>query len=269
MNYFITFLQILTPNKNSHSICKSIYYLIFLSILISCNTSQKETSKIVATNAWTAAYAHAAGIENVRVLTPYEMTHPTEYELRPGDIAALNDAEVIIIAGYEVMMDQIRTGLKIPEEKMIRIQTSYNMTEIEQAVLKIAERMGTTEIARDSLEIIRETIEISYQTLKDHGFLEENVAVHFFQQSFAREAGFDITSVFGPAPPEPRELLEITQTNATLIIDNAHNPSGGALKQTLPDARYVSLLNFPGLFETRTLKDVIEYNTARFFDHQE
>jgi zinc transport system substrate-binding protein len=237
-----------------------LYLLFALNILVSCKGPQSPTTGIVVTNAWTAAYAFAAGASDVRVLTPYEMVHPSEYELRPGDIIHLNNAEVVIYAGYEIMMGQIRTGLKIPDEKMLQIHTSYNLDEIEESVMLIAARLGTEELARKNLAEIRKTMENTRQVVSEMGLDRETAAVHFFQQSFVSEAGIETVAVFGPAPPEPRQILEITRTEATLIIDNAHNPSGGALRETMGGAHYVELLNFPGLYGTRTIEDVIDYN---------
>lgn len=243
---------------------KNLFYLIFaLLFLVSCKGHQTPTSRVVATNAWTAAYALAAGATDVRVLTPYEMVHPSEYELRPGDITHLNNAEVVIYAGYEIMMGHIRTGLNIPDEKMLQIHTSYNMNEIEESVMLIAARLGTEEQAIKNLEEIRKSWENFRLDMAEQGLDKETAVVHFFQQSFVSEAGIEILSIFGPGPPEPRQILEITRTNASLIIDNAHNPSGSALRETMKDADYLLLLNFPGLYGTKTIEDVIEYNTKQ------
>jgi len=240
-----------------------IYTLFAVGLLVSCNSKKPQNSEVVATNAWTAAYALAAGATDVRVLTPYEMTHPSEYELRSGDIIHLNNAEIIIYAGYEVMLEQIRTGLKIPEEKMLQIYTSYKMDEIEKSVMQIAQKLNTEELATKNLGEIRASLEDVRQRVAESGLDTTPAVVHFFQQSLVTEAGIEILAVFGPAPPEARQILEMTQTNASLIIDNAHNPSGGALRETMPDANYVMLLNFPGLHDTRTLVDVIEYNARQ------
>ncbi len=242
---------------------KNLFFLVIASLFISCNISQSPKSEVVTTNAWTAAYAMAAGAKDVRVLTPYEMIHPSEYELRPGDISHLNNAEIVIYAGYEIMMGEIRTGLKIPDEKMLQIQTSYKLEEIEESVMKIAQRLGTEEKARENLAAIQQAMSEAQKSLIEKGFGEESAVVHFFQQSFVSEMGIKTQAVFGPAPPEARQIMEMTRTNATLIIDNAHNPSGGALRETMPDAAYISLLNFPGLYSTQSLVDVIEYNTRQ------
>jgi zinc transport system substrate-binding protein len=238
----------------------SLYFICVLFCLVSCKGPQPPTSVVVATNAWTAAYAIAAGATDVRVLTPYDMVHPSEYELRPGDITHLNNADVIIYAGYEIMMRQIRTSLNIPDERMLQIHTSYNMEEIEKSVMLIAAKLGTEEKTKENLNEIRESIQKAREWVIESGLDKVPTAVHFFQQSFVSEVGLQVETVFGPAPPEPRQILDITRTEASLIIDNAHNPSGGVLRETLSGADYLLFLNFPGMHGTRTLVDVIRYN---------
>lgn len=242
---------------------RTLLIIFVLCQFISCQPSKTPTTEVVATNAWTAAYALAAGASDVRILTPYEMIHPSEYELRSGDIIHLTKAGVVIYAGYEIMMGQIRTGLNIPDEKMLQIYTSYNLKEIEASVMQIAALLGTEELARTNMEEIRKSMDEARQAVAENGLGKETTVVHFFQQSFISEAGIEIAAIFGPAPPEPRQLADISRTDATLIIDNAHNPAGGALKETMKGADYLLLLNFPGLHGTRTIKDVIEYNARQ------
>ncbi len=236
-----------------------IIVLIFL-LSIQCKQNPSSKGGVIATNAWTAAYALAAGIDSVTVLAPYEMVHPSEYEMRPGDIARIERADLIIHAGYEVMIEQIKAGLALPDEKILAINTSYNYEEIVQSVLQIAEKRQNEEIARKNLEEIKQVLDYGKEAIRKNGLDTIPVLVHFFQQSFASETGINSTGVFGPSPPEPRQILSLTRTRAKLIIDNAHNPSGGALRETIDNAGYVKLLNFPGLHGTRTLEDVIRYN---------
>ena len=240
--------------------------IVSLCLFNACQRSEAPYDGVVATNAWTAAYALAAGASDVRVLTPYEMIHPSEYELRPNDITYLTHAKVIIYAGYEVMMGQIRTGLNIPDEKMVQIYTSYSLEEMEASVMQIAARIGTEELARKNIAEIRKSMEEARKAMAAYGLQEEAAVVHLFQQSFISEVGIDIAAIFGPAPPEPRQIAELSRTNATLIIDNAHNPAAGALQETLKGADYLLLLNFPGMHGTRTIQDVIEYNSRQLIE---
>ena len=78
-----------------------LFILLFWFSIISCSTKKINSVTVVATTSWTAAYAMAAGAADVYVLAPYEMVHPSEYELRPGDIARLNSSRLIILSiGY-------------------------------------------------------------------------------------------------------------------------------------------------------------------------
>jgi hypothetical protein len=238
----------------------NLFILLMFCCLLSCNNKPLSSTGVIATTSWTAAYALAAGATNVSVLAPYEMVHPSEYELRPGDISRLSKTNLIIYAGYEVMVDQIKVGLKIPEGKMLKISTSYNFTEIEESVMQIAKRLETEQIAKKNLEEIKQLLLQGRIDVKKRGLDKEPVLVHFFQESFAIELGINPTMIFGPAPPEPKQILEMAQKKAVLIIDNAHNPVGGAEKDILQNADYKLLLNFPGLYQTRTIADVIRYN---------
>ena len=232
---------------------------MFCSFL-SCNSKPVQSNGVIATTSWTAAYAIAAGATDVTVLAPYEMVHPSEYELRPGDIGRLTKSNMIVYAGYEVMVDQIKAGLKIPEEKMVKISTSYNFAEVEASVMLIAKRLGTELIAKKNLEEIKQLLLKGHDDVHKKGLDRQPVLVHFFQESFAREIGIIPAMIFGPAPPEPKQILEMARTRAVLILDNAHNPVGGSMKEILNNGEYKLLLNFPGLNQTRTIADVIRYN---------
>ena len=241
-----------------------IISLIILCCLASVGYARQSSKEVVATTSWTAAYAIAAGAANVSVLAPYEMVHPSEYELRPGDIGRLSKTGTIVVfAGYEVMINQIKSGLKIPEDKMVQISTSYNYAEIEKSVMLIAKLLGTEQTARKNLEEVKQLFINGRRMIHKNGLDKQPVLVHLFQESFARELGITPVMIFGPAPPEPKQILEMAHTNAVLIIDNAHNPVADSVKEILKKEKYKTLLNFPGLYQTRTIADVIRYNIAQ------
>ncbi len=230
---------------------------------MSCSTKKTNSVTVVATTSWTAAYAMAAGATDVTVLAPYEMVHPSEYELRPGDIVRLNASKLIVYAGYEVIVSQLKTGLNLPDDKMVKIATSYNYEEISNSVMMIAVKLGTEQTAIKNLKEIKDLLLKGKEEVKKSGIDTMTVLVHFFQESFAKEMGIAPSVVFGPAPPEPKQILQMSQTNSTLILDNAHSPVGGPIKEILKNSKYRLLLNFPGLYNTRTIADVIRYNTLQ------
>jgi hypothetical protein len=74
------------------------------------------------------------------------------------------------------------------------------------------------------------------------------------------ELGFDILGVFGPAPLEARQIVELSKEKPVFIIDNSHNPVGSPLRETLPDAVYVVFSNFPDSEQAGGLLDVLRSN---------
>ncbi|MDR2680246.1 MAG: hypothetical protein LBC47_05490, partial [Tannerella sp.] len=138
---------------------------------------------VVATTGWTAAFAEAAGAEDVVVLAPFEMEHPSEYELRPGDIPEIMKAEIIVYAGYEVMAERLKKGLNIPEDKLLYVNTDYSYETIEQSVMSIAEKLGTEVVARENLRDIKRTFDEGRRVLQEKNMAGKPVMVHRFQAS--------------------------------------------------------------------------------------
>lgn len=236
--------------------------LLFLSCKGKSSSGNDSAFVVIATNSWTAAYAEAAGAENVVVLAPFEMAHPAEYELRPGDIVNLVNAEIIVYAGYEVMTERLKTGLDIPPDKLLLVDTDYSYEKIEKSVMDIASKLETEDIARKNLLDIRHAFDEGRKALSEKNISERTVVVHYFQTSLARELGLAPAAVFGPASPEVSEIAAISRIQTSLIIDNIHNPVGRPFKEVHPDSQYEQLLNFPGMKETATITDVIRYNVS-------
>ena len=247
---------------------KTFGFIVFATLLIcACSGKQKSLNSdndatVVVTNSWTAAYAQAAGAENIVILAPFEMAHPAEYELRPSDIPKLMKATVIVVAGYEVMMERLKVGLDLPPDKLLPIKTDYNYANIEQSVMSLAVRLGTESVARENLMEIRRAIEDGRQALSEKGITQKAI-VHHFHVPIAQELGLVPDVIFGPAAPEISDIVTVSKSDAVIIIDNSHNPVGQSFKEVLQGARYKQFLNFPGMYGTKTLSDVIRYNVAQ------
>jgi len=257
---------------------KALYLSCFIfiaSMLLSCQGRKSSSDAsgadaepvIVATTSWTAAYAKTAGAENIIILAPFEMEHPSEYELRPGDISKLINAKVIIYAGYEVMTKRLKKGLDIPQEKLLYVDTDYSYEKIEQSVMNIAAVLGTEDIARENMLEIRRVFDEGRKEIERNNLSGQPVVVHRFQSSLIRELRLTPVALFGPASPEASEIAAISKIQTPLIIDNIHNPVGQSFKEVLPTARYEQLLNFPGLEGTKTVTDVIRYNILRITEN--
>ena len=239
--------------------------LVCCSLLLStCSGGKTKTGVVVvATSSWTAAYAQAAGADNVVVLAPYTMAHPSEYELRPGDIPKLMEATVIVYAGYEVMTERLTKGLNLPPEKLLLVETEYNYTRIAQSVMELAALLGTEHIARENLLEIKSAFEEGRKAVNEKKWTGQKVVVHRFLAPLAQELGLTPVVIFGPGAPEASDIVTVSKSNAFMIMDNRHNPVGLPFKEVLPYALYKQLLNFPGHLGTKSLSDVIHYNVSQ------
>lgn len=230
-----------------------------LMVLLSCGAEQ-DGAKYLASTAWTAAYVQAATGEACDSLAPGDMSHPPEYELVPGDFLRLQEAEIFVYGGYENMMEEIADSAEVEQAILMKIQTGYSSVLIRQALSGIGEALGTQEEAQNASERLDAQIKTMAEDLSGQDF---TVAVHFFQQPLAREMGWKVVEVFGPAPLQAADLDRIAQSGVNLIIDNGHNPQALPLTEILPDAAYVQWINFPGTEGTESLEDVIAYNKSQ------
>jgi zinc transport system substrate-binding protein len=233
--------------------------LVTASLWAGGKTEDKKDYPVISTTSWTAAFANLAGVETT-VLAPYEMQHPSEYELKPSDIARIGDAKLIVFAGYENMVQKIKDNAGSEETKMVQITTVMNSVTMEESVMKIAEASGTEEIAQKNLKKMKELLENSRTQLKESGLYGQKAVVHMYQKAFAQEMGFDVIATYGPQPLSAAQIGEIAGLEPALIIDNWHNPVSQPLKELLPQAQAVEWINFPGKDGTETLFDVVEYN---------
>lgn len=238
----------------------SLFTLMSLSLWAGGETETvPQDNSVIATTSWTAAVALLAGVENPTILAPFEMQHPSEYELTPSDIQLISEAKVIVFAGYEVMVTRIKDTIGTQETELIPIKTVNNYEEISLSVMKIAQVTRSEEAAWDNLMRLKELFNETEQILTAQGVYGKRAIVHFHQVALAKELGFQVVGTFGPQPLEPKKLGELSQVECDLIIDNWHNPVGQSLEE-ITGADYVSLINFPGKEGTVTIYDVIEYN---------
>lgn len=246
---------------------KKIILLLKLILLIS-NPIFSEGFKVVATTAWTAAFAEAAGADEIIVLAPAEMMHPSEYELRPSDVIAIQDADFFIYAGYERVMRNISDSLELDDSKKIQITTRYDWPTLTDSIRTIANRLDTSELAEENILEIRSFYDEAIDILKNEGLFGAKVLAHFHQQALLRSWGFNIIELYGPAPLEAADIVRLSSAEEIdLIVDNIHNPIGSALTETQTKSEYVVLMNFPGGSDTKSLLDVLRYNLEIILDN--
>lgn len=240
---------------------------VFILLVCTMAALPAEEHRIVATTPWTAAFVRTAGFEGeLNVLAPYELRHPPEYELRPSDIVAVSEADLIVFAGYEVMTQKLKAAGGKDDVKMIQITTAYAPPVIRQSVLAIADELGTRIKAEKNLKEIETFFDDWRAELQAAGWRGAKVLVHFHQQALTKALGFDILGVFGPGPLEAKQIMELSRLQPRCIIDNWHNDVGKPLRETMADTPVSSWINFPGHEGTRSLLDVLRYNRRRLSD---
>lgn len=214
---------------------------------------------VVASTSWTGAFAQLAGADDVRVLAPYDMTHPPEYELRPSDLRAVAQADFVVYAGYETMVERLLATAGDSETGAIQIVTVHSEPVLRASVNAIATALGTEAIAEQRLDELLSVLEQWRSEVRAYGLDQDRVIVHFHQRALAQDLGMNVVGVFGPAPMEARQIDELSKLDPVLIVDNGHNPISTPLLETT-DAEVTTWYNFPGVQGTRTLFDIFELN---------
>lgn len=236
------------------------YFLFVISILLSVYSVAGQKVKILASSSWTAAYVYAAGIDDVDILAPVDMIHPSEYELNLNDFKRINDADFIVYGGYEVAFKELMKNNSVNKNKFIKINTGYNLETIKASVNLIASKTNTLNAARANLDSIASAFSSARKLIEDHNLNGKPVICHFFQKDFITETGMIPVYIFGPSPLEAYQIKEIADKNAVLIADNLHNPIADPIAEIKKNIRKVDLINFPGTNKTRSLIDVINFN---------
>ncbi|HUI72096.1 MAG TPA: zinc ABC transporter substrate-binding protein [Spirochaetia bacterium] len=230
---------------------------VALSTFALCAQSRQKDIRVVATNSWTAAFAVAAGAKDVVTLAPSDLRHPAEYELKPSDVARLKGAKLIVTTGFEVMAKRLAEAAGSRRIRVLRVDADYSLPTLRTSILAIADVLGTQDQARVAIADLETFLASWKQELRDDGLYGAPIVVHVFQQPLMTELGFTIKGVFGPAPLEAAQIAKLSAEKVTYIVDNWHNEVAAPLRETMPDARYASLINFPGPDDTETLIDVL------------
>jgi hypothetical protein len=213
--------------------------------------------RVVATNSWTAAFAAAAGAKDIVTLAPADLRHPAEYELKPSDVALLTGAGLIVTTGFEVMAKRLAEAAGSRRMRVLRIDADYSLETMRTSILAIADVLGTQDQARAAIADLESFLSSWKQELREDGLYGAPIVVHVFQQPLMAELGFTIKGVFGPAPLEAAQIAKLSAERVTYVVDNWHNEVASPLRETMPQARYASLINFPGPDNTKTLMDVL------------
>jgi zinc transport system substrate-binding protein len=234
-----------------------------LSVAFLSSATGQTSLRVVATNSWTAALASAAGARSVVVLAPSDLRHPAEYDLKPSDVLSLKGADLIVYTGFEVMARKLADAAGTQKIRTLQIGADYSLATMRASLMAIAAITGTPDAAAASMADIEAFITGWKAELRAAKVFGAPVLVHAFQLPLIAELGFTVKGVFGPAPLEAAQITRLSAEKVLLVVDNWHNEVATPLGETIPSAKPVSLINFPGPANTHTLLDVLGENRAR------
>jgi len=238
------------------------FFLATLYILLSTSATRADDKIIVvASTSWTGAIAEAAGADEVRILAPFELKHPPEYDYRPSDIAQLRSARLLVYGGYEPFVKKLAVTAGLPREKMIVIVTSNDPDNLKKQARFLAEKMGTQKREASWEKTLDKVLADIQRQAQNNNISQKRVLVQKYQVPFVKWLGFDIIGVFSADELSPNKVMEYARMKPDMIIDNFHNPQGRAIAE-ITGCDYVALINFPSA-NARTLIELLKDNATK------
>lgn len=218
---------------------------------------------VVASTSLTGAIARAAGAREIRILTPSEIKHPPEYELKPSDLIKFEGAEMVIYAGYEKMVSKLIETSKNKNIISVKIDTTTSPENLIEQARKISKILKTE---KEEQQWEKEFIE-RLKTLKEKvlPFSGKRVVVHKFAQPFSRWVGFQVVQVISPGELTPKVIADAISKKPELVIDIAHFPIAKVIVENI-GCKYIQIINFPGIGGTQTLEDIFEHNVKQLLE---
>ena len=234
--------------------------LIGWILIFSFSSFTTAQEAMVASTSLIGAIAKAAGAKKVRVMTPSEIRHPPEYDLKPSDLLKFEGAKVVIYGGYERMVPKLLETSRNKNIIAIQIDTGTSPENLILQARKIAKVLKTEREEQvweaSFLEKLRELQK------KITPFSGKRSIVHRFAQPFAQWAGLTIVQIIHPGELTPRVVSDAIANNPDLVVDILHFPIAKVIAENAK-CKYIQVINFPGVGNTQTLEDVFEYNTAQ------
>jgi zinc transport system substrate-binding protein/iron/zinc/copper transport system substrate-binding protein len=234
---------------------------IFCILLSTSMTQAVDKIIVVASTSWTGAIAEAAGADEVRILAPFELKHPPEYDYRPSDIAQLRSARLLVYGGYEPFVKKLAYAAGLPREKMIVLVTSNDPEHLKKQTRSLAGIMGTQERQAAWEKVFDKTLADIQKQAKKINISRKRVLVQKYQVPFVKWLGFDVIGIFSADELSPNKVMEYARMKPDLVIDNFHNPQGKPIAE-IAKCDYTALINFPSV-RSRTLIDLVKENAAR------
>lgn len=248
-------------------LCKGIIVLKHMPVMFMCVFMLSilfglvaHAQSVVASTSLAGAIARAGGAREVRVLTPSEIKHPPEYELKPSDLLKLEGVNVVIYAGYERMVEKLVDASRNKKLEIIKIDTTTSPQNLIDQTKKVAAVLHTEKEQKNWEKGFLEKLDALRKRLAL--LAGKQTVVHFHAQPFARWAGCSVVQVIPPGELSLKAVADALAKKPDIVIDILHLPAAKVVADNA-HCRYAQIINFPAIQGTTTLEDVFEYNTEQ------
>jgi len=215
---------------------------------------------VVASTSLAGAIAKAAGAKEVRVITPGETRHPPEYDLRPSDLLKFEGADIVIYGGYERMVQKLLETSKNRNVLAIQIDTETSPENLMNQVRKISKMLGTEKERQLWKEGFVEKLKLLQKKISPYS--GRKAVVHRFAQPFAQWAGLHVVQIISPGELTPKVIADAVMQKPELVVDILHFPNAKVIAENAK-CKYIQVINFPGVENTKTIEDLFEYNCTQ------
>lgn len=262
---------------------QSIGLVVILLALLGMGFVVSATTTVVATHAVLGEFARAVGGNLIDVVTIIPSGFcPSNYDLRPSDIATVTHASLVIYSGFEPWMKSLLSGVGNESVKTLQLKGDWNtpdnatakISAIESALSELLPGEAETLAANaatydDALEGVSASLKSEANALK---VADVPVICMQWQEAFVSWLGFDVVATYGiPANLSMKDLVAIAKTGkedkVLVVIDNLQSGVDfGAKLAREVGAVHVVLSNFPGAMPgTATVLDLFKRNAESLF----
>jgi zinc transport system substrate-binding protein len=200
---------------------------------------------VVATTTWEAAFAKAAGAEDVTVIVPASVHHAPDYDPKPSDLTAVADADFVLYAPFEPFASKIKEAAG-SKAKLIEVNLDNSADKATAQVKALGNEFGTAAAA----DAWTATFTAEYDKLGSDiraawpGGKQPTAVAQVFSTWAAQLAGAGIVGTYGPEAVTPGQLSALAAKKPDFVLDNAHMSTGTVLPDT--GAKQIAIVNYPG-----------------------
>ena len=260
--------------------------LVIASILSGCEPAKTPQLKVVTSTSLITQIVERVGgdmVDVVNIIPPAQC--PGHFDVKPGDIQKLADADLFLLHGWqgEMFSQDLIASANNPDLTVAAIDVrvgenpDWMTPPVQQAAVdKITTALSEVD-AENSSAYQQSAAELKAQIeakeaeikarLAEENLASINVMCADMLVGFVQWTGLNVVAVFGrPDSLTPQVVQELVDTgreeNVTLIIDNLQSGQDAGLPIAMDiGCKRIILSDFPGGFDnTETWEKAIDYN---------